>query len=239
MSGTIFTVQGLAAGYDSIQILWDVDIEVMAGEIVALVGPNGAGKTTVMKTIAGLVPAQQGSMIFEGRDITVLPVAERVRLGLSLVPEGRQLFAGMSVTENLLTGAYLRLNRQEVQTDLEAIFALFPSLYERRRHLGGLLSGGEQQMCSIGRALMARPKFLLIDELSLGLAPLMVERIAAVLEKLNREGGLSILLVEQDVPVAFGLASRAYVLESGSVRKTGATAGLKNDPEIKVAYLGI
>lgn len=235
----ILQVEGLEIAYGPVQVIWSIDLNVQEGEIVALVGPNGAGKTTLLKGLAGLLPPLAGEIHFAGAEITRLRVAERVKLGLILSPEGRQLFPGMTVTENLTLGAYLSRDRQQIARDLEDVFELFPRLYERRNHLAGLLSGGEQQMCAVGRALMARPRLLMIDELSLGLSPAVTKRLGEVLRQLNQSRGLSILLVEQDVPVAFGLASRAYVLENGTVRKSGGVANLTGDPEVREAYLGL
>ena len=239
MRNPILELKNIAGGYGPIRVLRDIDLEVYEGEIVSLVGTNGAGKTTLMKTIAALLPQQEGTIIFDGQDISASTTDERVTKGLVLVPEGRQLFAGMNVTENLIMGAYLRRDKAAIKKDLDTVFSLFPRLYERRNHVSGLMSGGEQQMCSIGRALMSKPKFLMIDELSLGLAPIVVERIAEVLVNLNKDTALTIFLVEQDVSVAFNMATRAYVLENGVIVKHGDTDKLRNDPAVKEAYLGL
>ena len=231
-------VSRLRAGYGEINVLWDVDLHVEPGEVVALVGSNGAGKTTLLMTLAGLLKARQGSIVFLGEDITALSAPERVKRGLALVPEGRQLFQGLTVEENLKLGAYARRNGREVQESLERVYALFPELAERRGQLAGTLSGGEQQMCAIGRGLMSAPKLLLIDELSLGLAPVVVDRLKGTIAEI-RKAGVTVLVVEQDVQTAFEIANRGYVLETGHIVREGSSDTLLADPRIKEAYIGL
>ncbi len=219
-------------------ILRDVSLEVREGEVVALIGANGAGKTTLLSTISRLLTATSGSVRFAGKDLTRARTDEVVRAGIIHVPQGRRLFAGLTVRENLLQGAYLRRDGPEIAEDLERIYALLPRLEERAGQLAGRLSGGEQQMCAIGRGLMARPRLLLIDELSLGLAPLVVERLLDLISRINREG-TAVLLVEQDVQVALEHAHRGYVLETGRVVQSSGAAELQDDPRIRQAYLGL
>ncbi|MGQ9458050.1 MAG: ABC transporter ATP-binding protein [Anaerolineae bacterium] len=231
-------VSRLRAGYGEINVLWDVDLHVEPGEVVALVGSNGAGKTTLLMTLAGLLKARQGSIVFLGEDITALSAPERVRRGLALVPEGRQLFQGLTVEENLKLGAYARRDGKEVRESLERVYALFPELAERRRQLAGTLSGGEQQMCAIGRGLMSAPKLLLIDELSLGLAPVVVDRLKGTIADI-RKAEVTVLVVEQDVQTAFEISNRGYVLETGHIVREGPSEALLADPRIKEAYIGL
>ncbi|MYZ49195.1 ABC transporter ATP-binding protein [Propylenella binzhouense] len=234
----ILRVSGVTAGYGDIQVLWGVDLAVPAGEIVSIVGPNGAGKTTLLLAISGMVRARGGSIHFEGEDITGASPDRIVRKRLIHVPEGRRLFPTLSVRDNLLLGAYAREDgAEEIARDLELVYSIFPILKERSEQGATTMSGGEQQMCAIGRGIMARPKLLLIDELSLGLSPKALEVLAESLLKINREG-ISILLVEQDVMTAFELASTAYVLESGKVRMSGRTETLIEDAAVRAAYLG-
>ncbi|MGC8838018.1 MAG: ABC transporter ATP-binding protein [Anaerolineae bacterium] len=230
-------VSGLRAGYGEINVLWDVDLHVDPGEAVALVGSNGAGKTTLLMTLAGLIKARSGRIVFQGEDITALSAPERVRRGLALVPEGRQLFQGLTVEENLKLGAYARRDGK-IQESLEQVYALFPEVAERRRQLAGTLSGGEQQMCAIARGLMSAPKMLLIDELSLGLAPVVVDRLKRAIADI-RKAGVTLLVVEQDVQTALEIASRAYVMETGRIVQEGPSEVLLADPRIKAAYIGL
>jgi len=226
--------------YGRIQALKDVSLEVAAGEIVAVIGPNGAGKTTLMNTISRVIPAHSGRMSFEGRSITALSPEKVVRLGISQVPERRQVFATLSVLDNLTLGAYQRLRRDgraQVEQDMEFIFDIFPRLRERVKQTAGTLSGGEQQMLALGRGWMARPKLLLLDEPSLGLAPLVTKEIFRVSGEL-RARGTTILLVEQNARAALGLADRAYVMESGQVVLEGRAGDLACDERVQTAYLG-
>jgi len=238
MAEPILTVEGLAAGYGDVRVLWDINLAVAAGEITCIVGSNGAGKTTLLRTISGLVPAASGRIAFQGEDTTALAPDQILGRGIAHVPEGRRLFRGLSVHDNLLLGAYLRKDTAEVQRDLDSVFTLFPILKDRRKQDATTLSGGEQQMCAIGRGIMSRPKLLMIDELSLGLAPRLVERLSEALLEINRSG-LTILLVEQDVMTAFEIARHALIIETGRVSRTGSTAALADDPSIRQAYLGI
>jgi branched-chain amino acid transport system ATP-binding protein len=219
-------------------VLWDVDLEVQAGEIVALVGSNGAGKTTLLSTISGLLRPLAGRITFDGAPIQGADTQRIVDLGVVQVPEGRRLFPAMSVRDQLMLGAFRRDDRPAVRADFEHVVQLFPRIKDRLGQLAGSLSGGEQQMVAIGRALMARPKLLMIDELSLGLAPVVIESLIEILARINREG-TTILLVEQDVQTALELATRGYVLETGQVTLGGPAAQLLEDPRVKSAYLGI
>jgi branched-chain amino acid transport system ATP-binding protein len=222
--------------YGMIAALKGVSLEVREGEIVALIGANGAGKSTTLMSISGIAGLQAGTITFNGRAITGLPSHEIVGLGICQVPEGRHIFPRMTVRENLEMGAFLEDTRR-LDEDMARVFAMFPVLEERSRQLGGTLSGGEQQMLAIGRALMSRPKLLLLDEPSLGLAPIIVSRIFKIIEEINRQG-TTILLVEQNAKAALRLASRAYVMESGRIVMQGPASELASDPGIKKAYLG-
>jgi branched-chain amino acid transport system ATP-binding protein len=232
----LLEVKNLNSGYGDVQVLRDVSMEINEGEIVALLGSNGAGKTTLFRTIIGINRVWSGKIIFDGIDITNAPSEFIVKKGISIVPEGRRLFAGMTVTENLTMGAYV--NRKNIEIKIQKIFNLFPRLFERRNHLAGDLSGGEQQMLAIGRALMNEPKLLLIDEFSLGLAPAVVESLIKIVSDINREG-VSILIVEQDVQMILEITHRAYVIEVGSITINGKSSELMHDSRIKEAYLGI
>jgi branched-chain amino acid transport system ATP-binding protein len=224
--------------YGKIEAIKGITVTVNQGEIVTLIGANGAGKTTTLKTVSGLRKVSTGSIIFDGQDITNLPAHERVELGISQVPEGRGIFPGMTVMENLEIGKYFRKNRDaEMNEDLERVFHLFPRLKERVKQAGGTLSGGEQQMLAIGRALMARPKVLLLDEPSMGLAPMMIQNIFNIITEINKTG-TTILLVEQNAQQALQRAHRAYILETGNVVKEAKASDLLNDPAVRAAYLG-
>ncbi|HEY7246713.1 MAG TPA: ATP-binding cassette domain-containing protein [Xanthobacteraceae bacterium] len=231
-------IAGLQAGYGDVQVLWDVTIEVGTGELVCLIGSNGAGKTTLMRCISGLLAITAGEIAVDGRNMARATPADLVRAGIAHVPEGRRLLSAMSVRDNLLMGAYLRDDKAKIAEDLDRVYAMFPILAERQRQDAGTLSGGEQQMCAIGRGLMARPSLLLIDELSLGLAPRMVELLAERLREINRSG-VAVLLVEQDVMNALELAGRAYVIDRGRVTKAGLSTSLAGDPAIREAYIGV
>ena len=212
---------------------------VNQGEIVTLIGANGAGKTTTLKTVSGLRPVSSGQIIFDGRDISNMSAHERVEIGISQAPEGRGIFPGMTVLENLEIGKYFRKNRKaEMDEDLEKVYGLFPRLKERASQAGGTLSGGEQQMLAIGRALMARPQVLLLDEPSMGLAPMMIQNIFNIITAINKDLGTTILLVEQNAQQALQRANRAYVLETGKVVKEAKASDLLNDPAVRAAYLG-
>jgi branched-chain amino acid transport system ATP-binding protein len=218
-------------------VLRKVSIEVHRGEIVALVGSNGAGKTTLLRALSRVIPCE-GAIHFGGRDILPMTSDQAFKIGLVQVPEGRQLFDRMTVADNLLMGAYLRSDRRETMQDLDRMYSLFPRLGERRNQLAGSMSGGEQQMCAMARALMARPALLMIDEMSLGLAPVIVEQLTQVLGSI-RQDGVTVLLVEQDVQTALSVADRGYVMETGSIVHSGAAEVLINDAAVRQAYLGI
>lgn len=232
------SVSHLQAGYGDVQVLWDVSLEIGAHELVCIIGSNGAGKTTLLRCLSGLLPVRAGSIQIDGADIAGGTPARFVQAGLAHVPEGRRLFSAMSVQDNLLMGAYLRGDRENIAADLDRVYGMFPILGERRRQDAGTLSGGEQQMCAIGRGLMARPSLLMIDELSLGLAPRAVELLIERLREINRSG-VAILLVEQDVMTALELADRAYVIDRGRVTMSGTSKDLAANPAIREAYMGL
>jgi branched-chain amino acid transport system ATP-binding protein len=232
-----FVVDRLSAGYGDTQVLWDVSLRVEPGEIVALIGSNGAGKSSLLGAVSGIVRTWSGSVRFGERELTGLEPDRIVAAGVVQVPQGRRLFGSLSVEENLLMGAYLRRDA-EVKSDLERILTLLPRLRERYGFLAGRLSGGEQQQVAIARALMARPQMLLIDEMSLGLAPVLVDQLVELLAQIH-ETGVSILIVEQDVQTALEVSSRAYVLETGHLTLSGPSAELLDDPMVKKAYLGV
>jgi branched-chain amino acid transport system ATP-binding protein len=223
--------------YGSIQALRGISLTVNEGEIVTLLGANGAGKSTTLRSINGLNRPRQGSIRFQGRDITSVPAHQIVKRGIAQSPEGRRLFPRMTVTENLEMGAFQRADRAAIKDDMEHVFQLFPRLQERRSQKAGTLSGGEQQMCAIGRALMARPKLLLLDEPSLGLAPIFVERIFEIIKQINQEG-TSILLVEQNALMALDAADRGYVLETGTIVLADKAEALKTNEQVRKTYLG-
>lgn len=231
-------LNSINAGYGQIQIVRDVSMGIDNNEIVALVGANGAGKSTIIKTISGLVPVSSGSIVFEGKRIENMPAHKIITNGISLVPEGRRLFPYMTVQENLELGAYVENNRKKVQENMEWVFGLFPILDERRTQLAGTFSGGEQQMLTIGRALMSRPKFLMMDEPSLGLSPVIVGEVFRTVEVLRNEG-VTILLVEQNVRKSLEIANRGYVLEHGRVVLSGGATELLEDENVKKAYIGM
>ncbi len=230
-------VEGLRASYGRIEGLHGIDLAVRAGEIVALVGSNGAGKTTLLRTLSGVHPAGAGAVRLEGRAIERAAPHKRVALGMAHVPEGRQIFGPLTVADNLRLGAYLRRDR-EIEADRERVYAMFPILAEKRALAAGGLSGGQQQMLAIGRALMARPKLLFLDEPSMGLAPLLVDQILEAVVSLKREG-VTVLLVEQNASAALSIADRGYVIETGRITHEGAGAALLNDPKVREAYLGL
>jgi branched-chain amino acid transport system ATP-binding protein len=234
----LLQIENLNAFYGAAQILWDIALEVDHHEIVSLIGANGAGKTTLMRSISGLVAKTAGSIFYQKEDILHLDPDKIVLKGIAQVPEGRRLFSGMTVRENLLMGAYLRSSKAEIHRDLERVYGYFPRLLERKDQIAGKLSGGEQQMCAIGRALMSAPKVLLIDELSLGLAPLVIDELLEIIKRLRQEN-MSILLVEQDVQTGLDVSDRAYVLEHGRVVMHGASSVLQNNPQIRESYLGV
>jgi branched-chain amino acid transport system ATP-binding protein len=231
-------IKDLRVHYGKIEAIKGVSVVVNQGEIVTLIGANGAGKTTILKTISGLRPVSSGSITFDGVDINKIPAHKRVDLGISQVPEGRGIFPGMTVLENLEMGKFNRKDRKhEMDEDLQRVYTLFPRLKERVGQAGGTLSGGEQQMLAMGRALMARPKVLLLDEPSMGLAPQMIANIFRIITEINKQG-VTILLVEQNAQQALQRAHRAYILETGNVTKEAAASDLLNDPAVREAYLG-
>ncbi len=230
-------LQGVRARYGAIEVLKGIDLRVEQGEIVSLIGANGAGKTTTLHCISGLHKLSAGTLTFNGRDLASLPPHAVVRLGVVHSPEGRRVFPRMTVAENLELGAYIRNDTAGIARDAERVFELFPVLLERRQQAAGTLSGGEQQMLAVGRAMMSQPKLLLLDEPSLGLAPLIVKKIFEVVQTLNQQG-TTILLVEQNARMALKIANRGYVLETGEVTMTGPAAELLADPRVQSAYLG-
>ena len=232
-------IKDLRVHYGKIEAIKGISFHVNQGEIVTLIGANGAGKTTTLKTISGLRGVSSGSIIFDGKDISKMAAHERVHLGISQAPEGRGIFPGMTVLENLEMGKFHRKDRKnEMAEDLDLVYGLFPRLKERAFQDGGTLSGGEQQMLAIGRALMARPKLLLLDEPSMGLAPQMIANIFRIITEINKTQGVTILLVEQNAQQALQRAHRAYILETGNIVKTAPAADLLNDPAVREAYLG-
>jgi branched-chain amino acid transport system ATP-binding protein len=233
----LLEVKDVHTFYGNIEALKGVSIEVEEGECVTLIGSNGAGKSTTLRSISGLTPPRQGSIRFQDREITETPPQEIVSMGVALSPEGRHVFPRMTVFENLMLGAYLRRDESGINDDLERVYSLFPRLKERERQKGGTMSGGEQQMLAIGRALMAQPTLLLLDEPSMGIAPILVERIYETIAEINRQG-TTILLVEQNANFALDVSKRAYVLETGAVSLSDESAALRENPEVQRAYLG-
>jgi branched-chain amino acid transport system ATP-binding protein len=233
----ILKVDKLTVHYGAIQALRGISFEVEQGEIISLIGSNGAGKTTTLHGISNIIKKTSGTVFFDGRDITALPPDRIVAAGLVQVPEGRRIFANLTVRDNLEMGAYTRRDRAGIRQDMETVFGIFPRLKERIRQVAGTLSGGEQQMLAMGRALMAKPRLLLMDEPSMGLAPILVDEIFSIIRRIN-ESGTTILLVEQNAFKALGIAGRAYILETGQMVKTGPAAELMKDDSVKAAYLG-
>jgi branched-chain amino acid transport system ATP-binding protein len=237
VSGPLLEIEALAAGYGEVPVLSGVDLVIRTGEIVTLVGSNGAGKTTLLRAVSRVLPAD-GRLRFDGHDLGRLAPEQVFDLGLVHVPEGRQLFDRMTVEDNLHMGAYRRRDAPGIRRSFERVYRLFPVLAERRRQVAGSLSGGEQQMCAIGRALMAAPRLLLVDEMSLGLAPVVVDELLAVLAEIRGQG-ITVLLVEQDVFAAFSVADRGYVMETGRIVRGGPVEELRADGEVRRAYLGV
>ncbi len=231
----LLEVSEIHAHYGSIEALKGVSLEVGEGEVVTLIGSNGAGKSTTLRSISGLTPASSGTVVFEGEEITRVPAHDVVGLGIALSPEGRHVFPRMSVRENLDLGAYLR--GREIREDFDRVYELFPRLKEREKQKAGTMSGGEQQMLAIGRALMARPKLLMLDEPSMGIAPILVQRIYETITEINKSG-VAILLVEQNANYALEISNRGYVLETGRIVLKGESSALRDDPEVQKAYLG-
>lgn len=233
----MLSVHRLGSGYKPLQVLWDIDLFLEEGEWLALLGTNGAGKSTLLNTIAGLIKPFCGEIVYQGKEISALPVHERVRLGIALVPEGRKLFAGMTVRENLMMGAFTQNDDGKIAGQLQRVFDLFPILKEREKQIVGTLSGGERQMCAIGRALMSQPILLLIDEMSLGLGPVVVDGLLETMTAIRQEG-VTLIVVEQDVNTALIYADRGYVLREGKIVKSGDAKQLLEDPAIQKDYLG-
>jgi branched-chain amino acid transport system ATP-binding protein len=230
-------IKNLTVNYGAITALHGISLEVGAGEIVTLIGSNGAGNTTTLRAISGLVQAQ-GQILYQGRDLANRPPHEIVAAGISHVPEGRMIFANLTVAENLDMGAYLQKHKADIEQDRALVFGMFPRLAERRQQVAGTLSGGEQQMLAIGRALMSRPKFLMLDEPSLGIAPILVKTIFEKIVEINRQQGLAILLVEQNANLALEISRRGYVLETGRIILSDDSAALRENPRVRAAYLG-
>ena len=235
--GTMLTVNDINVFYGAIHAIKGVSLEVNEGEIVTLIGANGAGKSTILRTISGLLKPKTGSIQFEGQEIAGMPAHEIVKTGISQVPEGRRIFAEMSVLENLELGAFTRKDKDGIKADMELVFERFPRLKERIGQLAGTLSGGEQQMLAMGRALMSRPRLLLLDEPSMGLAPLLIKEIFAIIQDINKTG-TTVLLVEQNANMALSIAHRAYVLETGRITLSGEAKELAASDEVRKAYLG-
>jgi branched-chain amino acid transport system ATP-binding protein len=228
----------VSAGYGSFQALFDVDLEVRAGEAVAVIGPNGAGKTTLLRVISRLIGNRQGELLMDGKRYDAMPAWDVIGLGIAQVPEGRRLFPQLSVEDNLRIGAYLPAARSQLGSRLELVYSLFPRMQERRSQLAGTLSGGEQQMCAIGRALMSGPRLLLLDEPSAGLAPVIVQSIFGLIQKIRAQG-YTVLIVEQNVKQVLGVVDRAYLMETGKMRASGSAAEMLANDDVRKAYLGI
>ena len=234
----LLALEGLKVAYGGIQAVKGVDLVVGKGELVCLIGANGAGKTTTLKGITGLQPVTGGRVRYDGDDVTGAPAFQLVRRGLAMVPEGRGVFGALTIEENLAMGAYTRSDRDGIRADVERVFELFPRLKERRRQTAGTLSGGEQQMLAMGRAMMSRPRLLLLDEPSMGLAPLMVQKVFETVMAVSREG-VTILLIEQNAKLALEVSHRGYVMESGEITLSGDAKALLHDPKVRAAYLGV
>jgi len=231
-------VKNLVVNYGAITALHGVTLQIQQGDIVTLIGANGAGKTTTLKAISGLLKNRSGEILFQGRNITSRRPHQIVRLGISQVPEGRMIFANLTVLENLQMGAYLRSDKAAIRNEMDYVFSIFPRLRERLKQVGGTLSGGEQQMLAIGRALMSKPRFLMLDEPSLGIAPLLVKTIFEKIVEINRQHGITILLVEQNANLALEVSSYGYVLETGRIILQNESSALRQNPQVKSAYLG-
>ena len=237
MPGPLLELKKLEVAYGGIHAVKGIDLEIGEGELVCLIGANGAGKTTTLKGICGLLPVKAGRIFYGGADITGKPAFQLVRRGLAMVPEGRGVFGALTIEENLAMGAYIRSDADGIKADIERVYHLFPRLRERRRQTAGTMSGGEQQMLAMGRAMMSRPKLLLLDEPSMGLAPLMVQKVFETIITISGEG-VTILLIEQNAKLALEVSDRGYVMESGEVTLSGDAASLLHDPKVRAAYLG-
>jgi branched-chain amino acid transport system ATP-binding protein len=234
----VLEIKHLTVNYGACTALHGISLQIKPGDIVTLIGANGAGKTTTLKTISGLLKPRAGEILYGGKNIAGLPPHQLVKLGIAHVPEGRMVFANLTVHENLMMGAYLQRDKQAIQRELEFVFGIFPRLKERAKQIAGTLSGGEQQMLSIGRALMSQPKFLMMDEPSLGIAPLLVKTIFEKIVEINRERGITILLVEQNANLALEISHHGYVLETGRILLQDTSAALRQNPQVRSAYLG-
>jgi branched-chain amino acid transport system ATP-binding protein len=237
MSAPLLELKKLEVAYGGIHAVKGIDLEVGQGELVCLIGANGAGKTTTLKGICGLLPVKAGKIFYAGANVTGKPAFQLVRRGLAMVPEGRGVFGALTIEENLAMGAYIRSDNDGIKSDIERVYHLFPRLKERRRQTAGTMSGGEQQMLAMGRAMMSRPKLLLLDEPSMGLAPLMVQKVFETIVTISGEG-VTILLIEQNAKLALEVSKRGYVMESGDVILSGAASSLLHDPKVRAAYLG-
>ncbi|KVF21774.1 ABC transporter ATP-binding protein [Burkholderia cepacia] len=237
MAAAMLKIKGLQVNYGGIQAVKGVDMEVRQGELVTLIGANGAGKTTTMKAITGLKPYSAGDIEYDGKSIKGIPPHELLKRGLAMVPEGRGIFARMSIIENMQMGAYLRNDTEQIKKDVDRMFGFFPRLKERASQLAGTLSGGEQQMLAMSRAILSKPKLLLLDEPSMGLSPIMVEKIFEVVREISKEG-ITVLLVEQNARLALQVADRGYVMDSGTVTMEGDAKQMLDDPKVRAAYLG-
>jgi branched-chain amino acid transport system ATP-binding protein len=234
----VLEIKNLVVNYGACAALHGISLQIKPGDIVTLIGANGAGKTTTLKTISGLLKPRAGEILYGGKNIAGLPPHQLVKLGIAHVPEGRMVFANLTAHENLMMGAYLQRDKTVIQRELEFVFGIFPRLKEREKQIAGTLSGGEQQMLSIGRALMSKPKFLMMDEPSLGIAPLLVKTIFEKIVEINRDRGITILLVEQNANLALEISHRGYVLETGRILLQDTSAALRQNPQVKSAYLG-
>lgn len=234
----LLELENAVLSYGKIEALHGISVQVAEGEVVSLIGANGAGKTSTMRALSGVRGLSSGKVVFEGEDVTRLRADQRMRKGLVLTPEGRGIFPGMTVTENLNMGAYTRKDKSAIEEDYDRVFGLFPRMSERRKQVAGTLSGGEQQMLAIGRALMSRPKLLMLDEPSMGLAPMLIQQIFDIITEISKQG-TTILVVEQNAKQALSRSDRAYVLETGRIVKTGTGAELLDDPSVREAYLGV
>jgi branched-chain amino acid transport system ATP-binding protein len=237
MATPLLALEKLEVAYGGIHAVKGIDLEVGQGELVCLIGANGAGKTTTLKGICGLLPVKAGKVLYGGDNVTGKPAFTLVRRGLAMVPEGRGVFGALTIEENLAMGAYIRHDHDAIKSDIEHVYSLFPRLKERRRQTAGTLSGGEQQMLAMGRAMLSRPKLLLLDEPSMGLAPLMVQKVFETIVTISREG-VTILLIEQNAKLALEVSSRGYVMESGEITLHGDASSLLHDPKVRAAYLG-
>lgn len=238
MSDLILKVENIQCGYDGVPVIHGISLDVAQGEIVAIVGANGAGKTTTMRTIVGLMHPYRGKVTFAGKDITLMEAHDTIKLGISYVPEGRRLFSKLTIRENLELGAFIKNDRKGIDESLERVFELFPKLYDRRTQVAETMSGGEQQMVAIARGLMSDPKLLLLDELSLGLMPSLVEKVMEAVVAINRSG-VTVLIVEQMVQEALEIAHRGYVIQTGQIVQQGTAQELLDSPEVRKAYMGL